>query len=44
MNEKYEICKQCSSFNSNLKTCKECGCFMPAKTKVPKTTCPIGKW
>lgn len=21
-----------------------CGCFMPAKTKMVKKTCPLGKW
>jgi len=41
---RYTICKQCPKFNQGVKTCQECGCFMPAKTKLDGATCPIGKW
>lgn len=41
--ERYEICKQCPSFTV-LKTCKECGCIMPLKTKIASATCPVEKW
>lgn len=37
-----DICKACPNLALNL--CKECGCFMPAKTKLAWTECPIGKW
>lgn len=40
---RYDICKSCPSF-SILKTCKECGCIMPLKTKINGSNCPIGKW
>jgi hypothetical protein len=40
---RYEICKTCERFNT-LKFCKECGCFMPAKTKLAYVKCPLGKW
>lgn len=44
MNIRYEICTVCDKFNSTFKTCKECGCFMPAKTLVPGSRCPLDKW
>ena len=31
-------------FNAGVKTCQECGCFMPAKTRLKGAVCPIGKW
>jgi hypothetical protein len=43
-NERYEICKLCPNLINATKQCKECGCIMPAKTKLLRATCPIGKW
>jgi hypothetical protein len=42
--ERYTICKSCDEFNATLKTCKKCGCFMPAKVTVTKAKCPVGIW
>lgn len=42
--ERMTICNACEHLNETTKTCKECGCFMTAKTKLPNATCPIGKW
>jgi len=42
--ERYDICKSCDEFNDILKTCKQCGCFMPAKSKLAYAACPISKW
>jgi hypothetical protein len=41
--ERYSICKACPML---LPTgnCKECGCFMSAKTKLPNAECPLHKW
>jgi hypothetical protein len=41
---KLDICKQCEHFNDKLKLCGQCGCFMPAKTRLPDQHCPINKW
>jgi hypothetical protein len=41
--ERYEICKMCEEFSS-VKTCKSCGCFMPAKVTIIRSRCPLGKW
>lgn len=37
------ICLDCPSL-TKAKRCKECGCFMVAKTKLKNATCPLGKW
>lgn len=41
--QRYEICKTCDSLTL-LKTCKECGCIMPLKTKLSNAVCPLDKW
>ena len=38
------ICKACPRLIPGLLQCKECGCFMKAKTTIKHATCPIGKW
>lgn len=42
--ERYSICKGCEFYNELLRSCKKCGCFLPAKTKLKNSNCPIGKW
>ena len=42
--QRMDICKQCPSYMSKIYTCKECGCFMPAKTKIANIRCPKDKW
>ena len=41
--QRWEICKQCE-FKTVAHTCKKCGCFMPAKVRINRARCPIGKW
>lgn len=41
--DRWTICKDCDGLRAN-NTCKECGCFMVAKTKFKKASCPLGKW
>jgi hypothetical protein len=43
-NARYEICKLCPELINLTKQCKKCGCFMAAKTRLEKATCPIGRW
>lgn len=38
------ICLECPELIGLTKQCKQCGCIMPAKTKLLKAVCPIGKW
>lgn len=42
--ERFDICLSCPELIKITKQCKKCGCFMAAKTKLEKATCPIGKW
>lgn len=42
--ERMKICVECDRFNETLSQCRECGCFMKAKTKWPMAVCPINKW
>ena len=45
--ERYDMCKSCPFFDAESKRCKDCGCFMEAKTWVggdPDTLCPQKKW
>ena len=42
--ERLDICQSCEYLFKKTNTCKKCGCFMDAKTKLKKAECPIGKW
>lgn len=41
--KRFAICKECPML---LPTgnCRECGCFMHAKVKLPNAYCPLHKW
>jgi hypothetical protein len=42
--ERLDTCLNCERLIKLTTQCKECGCFMHIKTKLPQSTCPIGKW
>lgn len=42
--KRFEICQECPRFLSKTGQCKECGCIMKLKTKLPNAECPLGKW
>jgi ribosomal protein S27AE len=42
--KRYSICQECPELIQLTKTCKKCGCFMAAKTKLQRASCPINKW
>lgn len=39
-----DVCRGCERLFTPTLTCKECGCFMAAKTRLTAATCPLGKW
>jgi hypothetical protein len=41
---RFETCLNCEFLIKMTKTCKKCGCFMQAKTKLADASCPVGKW
>jgi hypothetical protein len=42
--ERYEICSTCPKLIKLTGQCKECGCFMQQKVKLPHAFCPLYKW
>lgn len=42
--KRLDICFSCDRLIKLTTQCKECGCFMNLKTKLPHASCPIGKW
>jgi len=38
-----DICNTCR-FKGDDNRCGKCGCFLPAKTRVKRSSCPIGRW
>lgn len=42
--KRLDLCLSCDRLIKATTQCKECGCFMNAKTKLPHAFCPIGKW
>ncbi len=40
--QRMAICKGCEFLKARI--CMKCGCLMPAKTKLNRAGCPIGKW
>ena len=41
--QRIEICESCDKLG-NLRRCRECGCFMDAKSWLPLSSCPLDKW
>ena len=41
--QRAETCKNCEKLNK-LRFCDECGCFMPLKTWLKMSQCPLNKW
>lgn len=41
---RYDICLSCPELINITRQCKQCGCFMVAKTKLKHADCPLNKW
>jgi hypothetical protein len=42
--KRLSICRECPQFLAATTQCKECGCIMKLKTKLPNAECPLHKW
>jgi Family of unknown function (DUF6171) len=42
--ERITVCLRCDQFSKLNKTCRVCGCFMPAKVRMKEKKCPLGNW
>jgi hypothetical protein len=40
--QRMAACKSCENLTLNF--CSECGCYMPIKTRLKWSRCPIGIW
>lgn len=38
-----QICKACPELTPR-QLCKQCGCIVPAKVRLRRTSCPMNKW
>lgn len=43
-NARLDTCKSCEFYLSTTTQCKKCGCFMPLKTWLKNSSCPMDKW
>lgn len=41
--ERMRICKECPEYHKT-EFCRSCGCYLPWKTKLAATSCPLKKW
>ena len=41
--ERMEMCKSCDKLTP-INICSECLCFMPIKTRLRSSECPLKKW
>lgn len=44
METRMPMCNLCPNKIKLTNTCRECGCFLPAKTRVKDEQCPIDLW
>ena len=44
IDKRMDICNGCEFLFKPTGSCKKCGCFVKAKTRVATARCPIGKW
>jgi hypothetical protein len=42
--KRLKVCQSCDRFIKKTTQCKECGCIMKLKTKLPHASCPLNKW
>lgn len=42
--QRLSICMTCPEFIKLTSQCKQCGCFMKSKVKLPSSVCPLNKW
>jgi hypothetical protein len=39
-----ELCNSCDQLNKITNQCKMCLCYMPVKTMLAQSECPLNKW
>lgn len=44
IDDRRSICNSCEVRNELVDVCTACGCFLPAKIRLTKSTCPLELW
>jgi hypothetical protein len=44
LQERLDLCRACPQLIKLTQQCKQCGCHMPSKAKLPHAICPLNKW
>ena len=39
-----DVCNSCEAQHKPTHICSACGCFLPTKTRILKTDCPMELW
>jgi hypothetical protein len=42
--ERRDICNECFAKHETVNKCTICGCYLPAKTRLASSSCPIDNW
>ncbi len=42
--DRYAVCQSCEMRNSAANVCTVCGCYLPAKVILEKSSCPVEYW
>lgn len=42
--ERIAICKDCEARDTKTNTCTACGCYLPWKTRLKDSACPMELW
>jgi hypothetical protein len=42
--QRMKTCRACTDFIALTSMCKNCGCYMPFKTKLKEVACPKNHW
>jgi hypothetical protein len=44
VNQRRDICQSCEWYFKQIQGCRKCGCFIPTKSLIPTSRCPLEKW
>lgn len=44
VDQRMSLCEECPELLKITQQCRQCGCYMPGKTRLRNASCPIGKW
>lgn len=42
--DRIEVCNSCPAKHDSRNICTACGCYLPIKTRLKDSTCPMESW